>query len=287
MRNNIERTGKVDATLVTDVTEKVDGVDVARTYTYLFSGDQYVRYLGADYQRVQPGYPRLIRSLNTEPGLTALDVTLDSVDAAFADRRTSYLFSGAAFHAVSASTYRRYDDLNLGDPNLGEVSCAFIEDGSVIVNGGAAGWTKHSALEGHGGTATPFRPRTLRTVPENYRTGLDSVLMGADGNTYLFKGASCFNTQLNHACPLAEEWGRPRNTIYEKSRVDAAFVGRDGKTYVFSDDQFVVYPDAGTRLRNTIAESGKVDAAATRAEGTARAAAKGSDLGDRRLIGGI
>jgi hypothetical protein len=250
VRNNIERTGRADAVLVTEVTEQVDGVDVARTYTYLFSGDQYVRYLGADYARVQPGYPRLIASLNTEPGLAALDATLASVDAAFADRRTTYLFSGGACHAVSARTYRRYDDLGLGT-----VSCAFIENGSVVMATGGTeyydqgGWCKRTALEGRGGsTSTPFRPRTLRTVPEEFRSGLDSVLMGADGNTYLFKGATCFNTQLNHSYPLAQEWGRPRNTIYEQSRVDAAFVGRDGKTYLFSDDQFVVYPDAGTTI---------------------------------------
>lgn len=248
VRNNIERTGRVDATLVTEITEKVDGLDVQRTFTYLFSGDQYVRYLGADYEYVQAGYPRLIESLNTEPGLTALDVTLESVDAAFADRRTSYLFSGGECHAVSASTYKRYDNLNLGN-----VSCAFIEDGSVIVDGyysegWTEGWIKRSALEGRGVTSTQFRPRTLRTVPGDYRTDLNSVLMGADGNTYLFKGASCFNTQLNRAYPLAEEWGRPRNAIYQQSSVDAAFVGRDGKTYLFSDDQFVVYPAAGITI---------------------------------------
>ncbi|HEY3608789.1 MAG TPA: hemopexin repeat-containing protein [Pseudonocardiaceae bacterium] len=245
VRNNIERTGRVDAALVTEVTEQVDGVDVPRTYTYLFSGDQFVRYLGTDYAHVQPGYPRLLASLSAEPGLAALDTMLDSVDAAFADRRTTYLFSDGECHVVSAGTYRRYDDLNLGT-----VSCAFIENGSVITAEGPYyqnGWCKRSALEGRGGsTATPFRPRTLRTVPEQFRTGLNSVLMGADGNTYLFQGATCFNTQLNHAYPLAEEWGRPRNAIYEHNRVDAAFVGRDGKTYLFSDDQFVVYPDAGT-----------------------------------------
>ncbi|MET0236550.1 MAG: hemopexin repeat-containing protein [Kibdelosporangium sp.] len=240
VRNNIERTGRVDATLVTNVTEKIGGFDTLRTYTYLFSGDQYFRYLGADYEQVLPGYPRLIEDLATEPGLGALDVTLDGVDAAFADRRTTYLLRGKQCYAVSAEKYRRYDNLNLGD-----VACAFIEDGSVILSQGQDGWVKRSAIEGSEFSSSPFRPRTLRTVPAEFRTGLNSVLTGADGNTYLFKGASCFNTQLNRAYPLAEEWGRPRNTIYQDNRVDAAFVGRDGKTYLFSGDQFVVHADAG------------------------------------------
>ena len=243
VRNNIERTGLVDAALVTEVTEKIDGVDATRTYTYLFSGDQYVRYLDADYGHVQLGYPRLLPTLHTEPGLTALTSTVDRVDAAFADRRTTYLFSGKECHVASAVPYRRYDDLDLGD-----VACAFIENGSIVMTSGA-NWTRRSALEGRGGSsATPFRPRTLRTVPAKFQTGLSSVLMGADGNTYLFAGTECFNTQLGRAYPLTQEWGRPRNTIYEQGRVDAAFVGRDGRTYLFSDDQFVVYPDTGTTI---------------------------------------
>jgi hypothetical protein len=243
VRNNIERTGRVDAALVTEVTEKVDGVDVQRSYTYLFSGDQYVRY-GDDLGVVQPGYPQLLSALRTEPGLGALDTELDGVDAAFADRRTTYLFRDGACTAVSATTNRRYDDLGLTG-----VTCAFIENGSIVTNGVESGWVRRSALEGRGGSvASDFRPRTLRTVPEEFRTGLDSVLNGADGNTYLFKGATCFNTQLGRGYPLVEEWGRPRNVIYEQGRVDAAFLGRDGKTYLFSDDQFVVYKDAGTTI---------------------------------------
>jgi hypothetical protein len=243
VRNNIERTGRVDAALVTDVTEKVDGVDVPRTYTYLFAGDQYFRY-GENLGVVQPGYPQLLSALRTEPGLAALDAELDGVDAAFADRRTTYLFRDGQCHAVSATTNRRYDDLDLAG-----VTCAFMENGSIITNAADGRWAKRSALEGRGGSvAAEFRPRTLRTVPEEFRTGLDSVLTGADGNTYLFKGATCFNTQLGRGYPLAEEWGRPRNVIYEQGRVDAAFTGRDGRTYLFSDDQFVVYKDAGTTI---------------------------------------
>ena len=89
---------------------------------------------------------------------------------------------------------------------------------------------------------TPVRPRALRSAPASFRTGLDAVLDGVDGNTYLFKGRSCYDVRLGREFPLAEDWGRPRNTVADGNGVDAAFVGRDGKTYVFSGDQFVVYP---------------------------------------------
>ncbi|MBT2233166.1 hemopexin repeat-containing protein [Nonomuraea sp. NEAU-A123] len=238
--SNLARTGRVDATLVMDATELVEGVEVTRTYTYLFSGNQYVRYEGHDYTTVQEGYPRALADLSREPRLGKLSVTLDGVDAAFADRRNVYLFRGAWCHVVSSELYRRYDDLP-------PVSCAFIEDGSVLVEG-PDGWRRLSAIEGTAVTATPVRPRMLRPVPEEFRSGLDAVLEGADGNTYLFKGQTCFNTHLNRAYPLTEEWGRPRNTIYQDNAVDAAFVGQDGKTYLFSGDQFVVYTGTGDTI---------------------------------------
>ncbi|GAA5179464.1 hypothetical protein GCM10023322_09510 [Rugosimonospora acidiphila] len=236
--NTIARTGRVDATLVMDVTETVDGIDVPRSYTYLFSGNQYVRYASGDYAVVEDGYPRPVGQLNSEPGLGALDVILDRVDAAFADRRTAYLFRDDVCHVVSASAYRRYDDI----PCLPGMSSAFIENGAVLVQK-PEGWMHRSSLEGRAVSATPFRPRTLRTVPEAFRTGLDAVLTGADGNTYLFKGPACFNVGLGREYPLADEWGRPRNLIYQNGAVDAAFVGTDQRVYLFSGDQFVVYPD--------------------------------------------
>ncbi|MFC5823067.1 hemopexin repeat-containing protein [Nonomuraea insulae] len=235
--NNVTRTGRVDATLVMDAVEKVDGVDVTRTYTYLFSGGQYVRYLDHDYAAIQDGYPRAISSLSKEPRLGSLDVPLTGVDAAFADRRNVYLFRDGEWHVVSDAVYRKYDDQHLTG-----LSCAYVDNGAVLVEREGE-WRRHSALEGPD-SAVPVRPLALRSVPAEYRTGLDAVLTGRDETTYLFKGANCYNTAVNKDYPLAEEWGRPRNTIYQDNGVDAAFVGRDGKTYLFRGDQFVVYGDS-------------------------------------------
>ncbi|MFI6803021.1 Tc toxin subunit A-related protein [Streptosporangium canum] len=233
--HTLARTGRVDAAFVLDVPEQVDGVEVVRTRTYLFSGDQYVRYTGAALTVVDPGYPRRIAELSGEPGLAALPVTLDGVDAAFADRRTAYLFRGGECHAVSTAGHRRYTDLPVGG-----VRCAYVEDGSLVVDT-ADGWRRLSALEGRTVAAAPFRPRALRTVPARFTSGLDAVLTGADGVTYLFRGPSCFNTQVGRDYPIAEEWGRPRDLLRETGEVDAAFVARDGRIHLFSGDQYVTH----------------------------------------------
>ncbi|MBP2329129.1 hypothetical protein JOF56_009514 [Kibdelosporangium banguiense] len=222
--NNITRTGKVDATLVVNSPER---------HTYLFSGNQYVRYTGDNLAEIDSGYPKLLSSLKDEPRLIKLSVSIDHVDAAFSDQRNVYLFSGKQCHVVSDTAYRRYDD-------LASAGCVLLEDGSLVLEQGGE-WLRCGSIEGTEVTRTRIRPRTLRTVPKEFRNGLDAVLSGPDGNTYLFQGTQCFDKQLNRAYPLAEEWGRPRNTVYHNNRVDAAMVGRDGRTYVFTDDQFVVY----------------------------------------------
>ncbi|GAA3254959.1 hemopexin repeat-containing protein [Dactylosporangium siamense] len=229
--NNIARTGRVDAAFV------------AGEHTYLFSGDQYVRYTGRGYDTVDLGYPKLLTDLRHEPRLRHLAARLDGVDAAVADRRNVYLFRGAQCHVVSATTYRRYDDLP------GPIGCAFVEDGALLAER-PGGWSHLSALEGTSPTATPARPRALRGVPERFRAGLDAVLHGTDGTTYLFQGDACWNTGLNRAYPFAEEWGRARATI--QRRVDAAFVGADGNTYVFGGEHFVTY--TGTQYAGADAE---------------------------------
>ena len=205
------------------------------TRTYLFCGDQYVRYTGTGYDTVDLGYPRALADLRTEPRLGNLDAALNRVDGALADRRTVHLFSGRDWYAASDAAYRRYDGLGLDD-----ATCVLVQDGAVVAEH-PDGWRRHGSLEGEPGPGEPVRPRVLRTVPAEFRTGLDAVLHGADGNTYLFKGGSCFDTRLKREVPVADEWGRARNTIYEDDAVDAAFVAADGRTYVFRGDQFVSY----------------------------------------------
>ena len=192
-----------------------------------------MRYTGATYTRVDDGY-RALDALDKEPPFANLGAVLAGpVDAAFADRHNVYLFSGRSWHVVSDTLYRTYE--------LPAVAgCAFVEDGSVLVEE-AGGWHRWSALEGLTLERTAVRPRTLRTVPPEFRTGLDAVLHGTDGTTYLFSGPSCYDTAVGRAFPLAEAWGRPRNTIDQDNAVDAAFAGRDGRTYLFRGDQYVVY----------------------------------------------
>ncbi|MGH3978762.1 MAG: hemopexin repeat-containing protein [Pseudonocardiaceae bacterium] len=246
--NRLARTGRVDAALVLDAVETVDGAEVTRTYTYLFSGDQYVRYLDTDLDTVQDGYPAPLSALSAEPRLDALPVTLDRVDAAFADRHSVHLLVGDRWHVVSDALYRTY-------PDVPDVRCAFLEDGALMLEG-TAGWRHADAVDAPQRGARPARPRVLRTVPERFATGLDAVLAGTDGDTYLFRDGSCYDVRLGQEYPVAEAWGMPRDTITRDGVVDAAFVDAAGVTHLFRGDQFVSFAPSGAAYAGREEQSG-------------------------------
>ncbi len=253
--NNIAKTGKVDATLVLESRVIPEGGTEANAqtfrHTYLFSGNQFFRYTDADFSKgaiptVDQGYPRYIAtSLKNEPRFQNLHVSLETgVDAAFADQRNVYLFKDDKWHVVSESLHKAYPSAATA-----AAQCVFLDGGQVFLEK-AGQWQKVDSLESALPSFVPALPPSLRDVPvefAEFRQNLDAVLHGTDGNTYLFKGAKCYNALLERAYPLNEEWGRSKNNIYFDNRVDAAFVGRDGKTYLFSGDQFVSYtPDKKT-----------------------------------------
>ncbi|HEU5102570.1 MAG TPA: hemopexin repeat-containing protein, partial [Roseiflexaceae bacterium] len=136
--NNIAKTGRVDAALVVASTELIDGAEQRTMHTYLFSGNQYVRYKGDQYATVENGYPKYIAaSLKCEPRFANLPAGFENgIDAAIADRRTIYLFKGATCHALSEAQYRVYSELGFTNPG-----CAFLENGALLIE--EAGKWKH------------------------------------------------------------------------------------------------------------------------------------------------
>lgn len=243
--NNIAKTGKVDAALVVMSSVIPDGQKEAVTYqhTYLFSENQFFRYTDADFSKgvippVDEGYPRYIKtSLRNEPRFQNLHLALDGgLDAAFADRRNVYLFKDDKWHVVSESLHKPYTS-----PPVAAAQCVFLDRAQVFLEK-AGQWHKVDSLEAaQPSVVSGVLPPSLREVPSNFQQGLDAVLHGTDGNTYLFKNKQCYNVLLERAYPAREEWGRCKNNIYLDNRIDAAFVGRDGNTYLFSGDQFVRY----------------------------------------------
>lgn len=245
--NNFQKNKTVDAavTLVSNViTANENGEEVEEIFqhTYLFSGNQFIRYTGNQYDTVDEGYPKKIETgLKEEPRFKNLKADFSKgIDAIFADSRNVYLFKEDQLVVISEETTKVYKDI-LEAP----ISTALIDGGSIY-GMNSIGWSQLGAVENGGHYLKSALPPVLRNIPEDFQTEVDAVLKGVDKNTYVFKNGICYNETLDKQYPIGEEWGRTRNLFQINGTIDAGFVGSDGTTYLFSGDQFVSYTNDAT-----------------------------------------
>ncbi|MBD1584498.1 Tc toxin subunit A-related protein [Pseudoalteromonas sp. S16_S37] len=246
VRNTIQKTGQVDATLVVESRwqeQNRQGIlaDFVEMHTYLFSGDQMYRYKGSDYSSVEPGYPRSIHRLKDEPRFKGLETEFpNGLDAAFADQRQIYLFKDDSFHVVigDEETYKKYEH-----EKLTNIQAMTQEKGDVYVLGKEdnARWHKFNHLESSALKTVPALPRMAEKAQTALSDAISTILNTPDGNSYVFAGDKYFDTSLGLSFKTSDVWGRSLNPIYDQGSLDAAFVGRDGVTYVFSGEWFVQY----------------------------------------------
>ncbi len=247
VKNNIANNKRIDASLVLSVAETKETAwemtTVHHQLTFLFSGNQYVRYSGGNYQFIDEGYPKRInQSLKDEPGFGNLVHHFpEGIDAAFADQRNIYLFSGSDVHVISTVLSKVYSN-KLSSP----ITNLFQEKGKLFIEN-EEGWQLLQQVEDEAKTNYVASPMLKYDAPALFLQQLNASFLGTDGNLYLFKDGQCYNDHLEKAYPIHEEWGKAKNNIQEHERVDAGFLGQDGKVYLFSGDQFYTYPAGGSR----------------------------------------
>jgi hypothetical protein len=242
--DTIALTGRVDAavTLISSVpTTETGGEPVSRTYRYLFSGDQFYRYSTDAQHFVDEGYPRRIRdNLQLEPHFANLKAPADrGVDGVWADNGNVYVFLADQIYVGSTTHVRPLDGLGVEAPRAAD-----IEDGRLTIRG-KDGWRHISLPEARIRFAEPGMPRILRDAPAMFQEKTSAILRGLDGTSYLFSEQQCYDVALERQYPIGAAWGRVRNRIADDERVDCALMGRDGKLYLFRDDEFVSYTVTG------------------------------------------
>lgn len=235
---------------------RIDAILVKSGKTYVFSGNQYVRYSGPDYTYVDEGYPRRIAGNWNNEGVKNLSGDfLAKIDAAFdgADG-AAYFFNGSTFvstagNAAPAQIEAKWGRVRNNVRELDRVDAAFVKDGKTYLFCGdqyvrysssdysavdesypkriALGW---NAREGCG------------TLPDAFNGEVDAAFKAPDGSVYFFSGNQSIGSQPG-ALPAQVKavWAAVRNNVQKTSKVDAAFRAPDGKTYVFAGDQFYRY----------------------------------------------
>ncbi|UII27014.1 hemopexin repeat-containing protein [Fulvivirga maritima] len=239
-------------------------------YTYLFSGDMYYRYKTSDYTMVDPGYPRLIA--DDWEGLT-------QIDAAFVLDGKTYIFGEKSINGSSEYVYIRYST-----KDYTQIDEADEEKDSYITPIG-------NLLDVEEIEVYPTLQESLKwwSLPQSAIDAgfqkADAILNAHDGSTYMFFSKSDpeiiegYVIEFNHThrwwsepVKISEKWNDlPFNTI------DAAVAGKDGKTYLFSGDEYVRLSDKEAchidngyprkiskywgKVKNNILENGHIDAA--------------------------
>ena len=222
--------------------------------TYLFSGDQYVRYSGDDYAQVDEGYPRKIAGNWAAEGLQgALPPGFEtSVDASFQglDGR-AYLFAGGQYAASGDAATRpvgeRWGRVRNAFLDAGRIDAAYAEDSALYLLLGDQVVRYVDCIENGGVQVDEGYPRRLEQhfpdVPVEFETGIEAAFAPPGGGVQLFKDGRTVTPGDRVVRRVDRRWAQ-LGPVLPTGTVDAAFVGLDGKTYLFNGDRYVRYSGA-------------------------------------------
>lgn len=223
---------------------------------YLFSGDQYLRYSGPDYQFVDEGYPKRVRgNWNQLEGIGQIPEQLPEPISATAvgDSNEVYFFAGTQVAAPDGSRAEIKDQWGKVRnvlQQLGRVDAALLDGaGKMFLFSG-------DQLHRYSSPAQEFAdegyPRRISTgwsqegagweAPASFHAGISAALRGGDGKLYFFSGHQYARVDAASApASIAPHWGVVRNNVATASRVDACFRDLQGRTFLFRGDQFYRY----------------------------------------------
>ncbi|MGH8919802.1 MAG: hemopexin repeat-containing protein, partial [Actinomycetes bacterium] len=191
----------------------VDAAFVDGGTTYLFSGDQFVRYSGADYRYVDTGYPKPIGELRQEECFANLPDEVENlladrvatgaetiVDAVVGNPRTVTLFVGADAHVVSRTLEGTLEQAGLGRvrntlADTGRVDASFVAGDHTFLFAGDqyvryTGDRYADVDEGYPRAIETALPADIgvAALPAPFVDGIDAALAGIDGRIHLFAG---------------------------------------------------------------------------------------------------
>jgi|GEM_PF-2546508 len=255
-------------------------VVINHAVTYLFSGDQYVRYSTSDYRFVDAGYPKLIvGNLRQEEGFTHLPKSFDErLEAAIAatghsglqgittNGRNLYIFEQGHCHVVSQQLTGEVPISRLGQlkNNLrvtGQVDAAFIrpddaglvEEPQTFLFSGDQ-YVRYTGVDYD--TVDDGYPKAIAQLitaeglgadsPE-FRAaavqGIDAALWHPTGTLWLFQGAQVWQLGAEEFATTALASVIPTGANPFVDGVDTAFASAEGQTYFFKGDRYIRYSD--------------------------------------------
>jgi hypothetical protein len=272
VRNNIVSTGTVDAAF--SVKPSAD------TFTYVFSGDQYYRYLWKTtdpFKYVDEGYPKKISNWNATEKFGGQNLLLmpavfyNGINSVFAQNNVIYATSVYKDgNNVMRNDFVRSNDsanslfsvkaywgkvVNFIDQK-NKVDSGFMYGGSLYLFCNTQ-YVRYSYVlpENLAGTfyVDEGYPKTIADkFPGEIKSGLSSpdiknvdAICSSGDEVYLFSGNYYWQIDKTGFVKtkqlITSTWGRVYNVFDNDIGVSAAFAGGDGRYYLFSGNQCIRY----------------------------------------------
>lgn len=247
---------------------KVDAAFVHGSKTYLFCGNQYTRYSGDYSGYADEGYPRTIANIGALDGIEiaaqfpdGIVAIMDGADGnlyAFTDTekengvRTQYVSSSDP--SASADVNSRFGIVRNTIADSGIIDAADTTASGVLYLFRGDQYVRYSpgsrefVDEGYPKTIANWSTFEGSSLSVSASQGIKARFTDFDGVEYFFVGTNYFTGSApGTLIPISNTWGKVKNNLQETGIVDAAFIAPNGKTYLFSGDQYVQYtPDEST-----------------------------------------
>lgn len=242
---------------------RVDAAFVHAGKTYLFSGNQYTRYSGDYSGYADEGYPKKIANIGVQDGIDIAAQFPDGIMAIMdgADG-TQYVFTenkyvSSSEPSTSADIKSRFGIVRNNIADTGSIEAADATEGGVLYLFSGDQYVRYSAGsresvdEGYPKAIANWSVFEGGSLPD---TRIKARFTDYDGAEYFFvedveddKYFTVIDGVASELALVSTKWGKVQNNIQETGFVDAAFIAPNGKTYLFSGDQYVQYtPDAST-----------------------------------------
>ncbi|HEV7712541.1 MAG TPA: hemopexin repeat-containing protein, partial [Asanoa sp.] len=217
--------------------------------TYLFSGDQYIRYSKADYTVVDEGYPRPVAEWRQREGL----------DATLAGPLDAFQAPDGTIHVLTGSS--GWGRIRNAFDNIERLDAAYSGQSAVHLFAGGQVVRYSDSLENGGVCVDEEYPRKIEDVPAQFESGVEAAFTDPLGVLHLFRDGrtASVSGSTTGIVPTAQRWGvlvppltggATNGTTNGESegkvegKVGAAFAGLDGKTYLFSGSTYLRYSTA-------------------------------------------
>ncbi|MFV2059529.1 MAG: hemopexin repeat-containing protein [Gammaproteobacteria bacterium] len=233
---------------------RVDAAYVNSGISYLFSGNQYIRYSNDYSGYVDEEYPRQVQYMAVEEGIDIVKHFPDGIDAIMSGTDgASYTFAQGSYVSSNDPNSQllinsRFGLVRNNIIETGLIDAADARSNAVMYLFSGDQYVRYSTGsrkfvdEGYPRSLINWKNHESGEIPIVASQGITAQFTDFDDTTYSFTETEYFSLDKPDVIAKTNtRWGIVKNNIQQGLAVDAAFITANGTRYLFSNDQYVKY----------------------------------------------